>query len=133
MILAVQPSALLDRPEMASVAKTLRDNQTVRPAAPPPAETIDQLVVFWEGMPEGPTGPGRAPTFVPPPSGVIIRWLEPVAWDKVDRDHHPVAPGSRFTPARATTVPVAMDRLGVALTRPTIGRWFWPRKTRYEP
>jgi hypothetical protein len=84
VVLAVQPAALFARPEMVPIAKAMRENPELPVMLRQPIETIDQLVVFWEGMPpSGPTGPAPAPTFVPDVSGVIIRWLEPVAWDKL--------------------------------------------------
>jgi prepilin-type processing-associated H-X9-DG protein len=82
MVLAVQPAALFDHPEMAPIAKAMRDNPELAQPLRHLPETIDQIVVFWEGMPEGPSRPGN-PTFVPAPSGVVIRWVDAVDWDKL--------------------------------------------------
>jgi hypothetical protein len=82
VILAVQPAALFGRPEMAQIAKAFRDNPDLAPPLRLPPETIDQIVVFWEGWPAGPSRPGN-PAFVPAPSGVIIRWVDAVEWEKL--------------------------------------------------
>jgi hypothetical protein len=79
MILAVQPAALLGRPEMRPV---LKEDPMLGKAFPFPPDEVDQLVVFWEGTPANPTDLGRTP-MIPPPSGVIIRMANPQKWEKV--------------------------------------------------
>ncbi len=84
MFLALQPAALLGRPEMQPVLKLLGDQEGLVNTKELllPLDQIGQLLMFWEGSPTNPVNPGTTP-LIPPPSGVIVRSARPQEWKKV--------------------------------------------------
>ena len=81
MLLAIQPSTLLGKPEMRSV-RTLLESWQMRPQEfLLPLEEISQLLVFWEGSPANPDRPGTTP-LIASPSGFIVRPANAEAWQK---------------------------------------------------
>ena len=47
-----------------------------------PPEDVDQLLAFWEGIPQNPVNPSQTP-LIPIPSGVIVRFNKPVEWKTI--------------------------------------------------
>jgi len=106
MFVALQPAALLGRPEMQPVLKMLGDNEAIAKEFLLPIDQIDQLLLFWEGFPTN--SPPGAPTLIPPPSGYIVRSATPQEWKKVVR---------RRTPAMENVA-----HAGQTYLRPTAGQ-----------
>jgi hypothetical protein len=83
MFVAMQPAALLGRPEMAPVLKLLGNDSVLGKEFLLPLEEIDQLLIFWEGPPTNPAQPRMSPGLIPHPSGHIVRSAKPQEWTKV--------------------------------------------------
>ena len=79
MLVAARPAAILDRPEFRSFLKSLSEAQIVLLKLLPPKETAE-LLVFWEGLPANPGGPGTTPLIIPGPSGFVARMHKPTSW-----------------------------------------------------
>src|SRR5262249_47444519 len=79
MIVAVRPGSLLRRRDVRSLLDSLRQGSLLKNRFVIPPEEVEQLVVFWEGMPQAPTGPDRSP-LIPPPSGFVLRMTKPQDW-----------------------------------------------------
>jgi hypothetical protein len=75
ILIACKPAAVLSRPELTPALPLLKD-------LPMPAQEIEQLLIFWEGSPANPAQPVTQ-SFIPPPSGVIIRSVKPQDWKTV--------------------------------------------------
>jgi hypothetical protein len=79
MVLAIRPNALLKRRELRSLADKFKQIAPARALQAVPIEDVDQLLAFWEGMPDFPAGAAGAP-ILPPPSGVVLRMTKPQEW-----------------------------------------------------
>ncbi len=79
MLFALQPSILLERDEFKSLVRSLQQGALSRAPFVIPFEEIDQLICFWEGLPEPPGQPARSP-FIPPPSGIVIHSKKAQDW-----------------------------------------------------
>jgi hypothetical protein len=129
MVVAVQPAALLERDEVRSLLRSIQEGPNPQTPFVIPLEETDQLMLFWEGLPEPPGQPGSSP-FVPPPSGVVIHSPKAQDWKtaltrkfgspverQVDRQTYlgfskPFLPGwCGFTPDDRTLVLAGEDTL----------------------
>jgi len=80
MVIAIRPGALLKRRELRTLVDKLRQIGSLKALQAVPLEEVDLFLAFWEGIPQSPDQPGHAPTFVPPPSGVVVRMAKPYEW-----------------------------------------------------
>src|SRR5262249_45964268 len=81
MLFAVQPAALLERDEARSLARSIQQGASAKALFVVPLEDVDQLFLFWEGLPEVPGQPGRSP-MIPPPSGIAVHSNKAQDWNK---------------------------------------------------
>jgi hypothetical protein len=79
MVLAVRPAALLQRREIRSLLDSFRQTLNGKGVLVFPPEDVEQLLVFWEGIPPSPVNPGQSP-LIPFPSGVIVRFTKAIDW-----------------------------------------------------
>jgi Protein of unknown function (DUF1559)/BlaR1 peptidase M56 len=129
MLLAVQPTAFLERDEVKSLVRSMQQGANSKAPFVIPLEETDQLILFWEGLPEPPGQPGSS-SFLPPPSGIVIHSSRAQDWKtaltqhfgspnerQVDRQTYlgfskPLLPGwCGFTPDDRTLVLAGEDTL----------------------
>jgi prepilin-type processing-associated H-X9-DG protein len=79
MIVAVRPQSLLQRPDLRPILESMKRSPAFQKMLLVPPEDVEQLMAFWEGIPQGPVQPGRSP-LVPFPSGVVLRMAKPQQW-----------------------------------------------------
>jgi hypothetical protein len=79
MFFALQPAVLLERDEIKSLVRSMQKSALAKAPFVIPFEEIDQLVCFWEGIPEPPGQLARSP-FIPPPSGIVIHSKKTQDW-----------------------------------------------------
>src|SRR5262249_42358453 len=72
MVLAIRPGSLLSRRDVRSLLKSMRQGPSLLKALFIPPEDVEQLLVFWEGMPVASGQPGPSP-MIPSPSGFVLR------------------------------------------------------------
>jgi prepilin-type processing-associated H-X9-DG protein len=81
LIVAVRPNVLLDRREVRTLLESIKQSSAFKAALILPPEEVEQLIVFWEGIPQAPATAdlGRTP-MVPFPSGAVLRTSKPQEW-----------------------------------------------------
>ena len=81
LIVAVRPNVLLDRREVRTLLESIKQSSAFKAALILPPEEVEQLIVFWEGIPQAPATAdlGRTP-MVPFPSGGVLRTSKPQEW-----------------------------------------------------
>jgi Protein of unknown function (DUF1559)/BlaR1 peptidase M56 len=79
MVLAVQAAALLETAEAKALVRSMQRGPNSNSPFVIPLEETDQLVLFWEGLPEPPGQPGSS-SFVPHPSGIVIHSSKTQDW-----------------------------------------------------
>ena len=79
LLLAVRPAALLENAEIKSLVGSIPQGANMAASFVVPLEETDQLLFFWEGLPDAPGQPGSS-AFVPPPSGMVIHSSRPQDW-----------------------------------------------------
>ena len=82
MVVAIRPQSLLQRREFRTLLESLKQSPALKGALVAPPEEVEQLLAFWEELPQAPAKRGRAP-LVPVPSGVILRMSKPQEWKLV--------------------------------------------------
>ncbi len=82
MVLAIRPAALVQRQEIRTLLDSFRQTLNGKAVLVFPPEDVDQLLAFWEGIPQNPVNPSQTP-LIPIPSGVIVRFTKPVEWKTV--------------------------------------------------
>ena len=79
MVVAVRPRALLGRREVRSLLESVKQGSAFKEALVVPPEEVEQLLVFWEGIPQAPSDSRQTP-MVPFPSGGVVRTSKPQDW-----------------------------------------------------
>jgi prepilin-type processing-associated H-X9-DG protein len=79
LLLAFRPAALLENAEIKSLIGSIPQGANPTTSFVVPLEEMDQLLIFWEGLPEAASHPGSS-AFVPPPSGMVIHSSRPQDW-----------------------------------------------------
>ena len=79
LLFALKPAALLEREEIKALVRDMAPGVLTKSGLVLPHEEIEQLVCFWEGLPEAPGQPGRSP-FIPHPTGIIYRATKAQDW-----------------------------------------------------
>ena len=79
MVVAVRPQAVLGRREVLALLESVKQSSAFKGALVVPPEEVEQLLVFWEGIPETPSDSRRTP-MVPFPSGGVVRTSKPQDW-----------------------------------------------------
>jgi prepilin-type processing-associated H-X9-DG protein len=83
MLLALQPSGLLARPELRQLWDAIRHVEPfLRGSEKLPPEQIKQVLIFWEGTPPAAAGPG-ALGLIPPPSGLVLHMASAQDWKRL--------------------------------------------------
>ena len=79
LLLALRPAALLENAEIKSLIGSIPQGANPTTSFVVPLEETDQLLIFWEGLPDAASHPGSS-AFVPPPSGMVIHSSRPQDW-----------------------------------------------------
>jgi hypothetical protein len=79
MVLAVHSAALLESDEAKALVRSMQRGPSSSSPFVVPLEETDELVLFWEGLPEPPGQPGSS-SFVPHPSGIVIHSSRAQDW-----------------------------------------------------
>jgi beta-lactamase regulating signal transducer with metallopeptidase domain len=75
LVIALRPHALLERREMRTLLESIKQTLAFKGVLAVPPEDVEQLLVFWEGIPQAPAESGRTP-----PSGGVLRTSKPQEW-----------------------------------------------------
>ena len=65
--------------EIKALVRDMRQGALAKSPLVIPPEEIEQFACFWEGLPEAPGPPGSS-SFVPPPSGIVMRSTKAQDW-----------------------------------------------------
>ena len=87
MVVAVRPHALLERREVRSLLESIKQSSAFKEALAVPPEDVEQLLVFWEGIPQAPVESSRT-SMVPVPSGGVLRTSKPQEWTPLLKNQH---------------------------------------------
>lgn len=79
MILAIRPAALVQHREIRTLVDSFRQTMSGKAVLVFPADDVEQLVAFWEGISQNPVNPGQTP-LIPVPSGGVVRFTKPIDW-----------------------------------------------------
>ena len=94
MVVAVRPEALLGRREIRTLLESLKQSPVLKGLLIVPPEDIEQLLVFWEGIPRASGGDGQSRPLVPFPSGGVLRMSKPQDWKAIVKKRTRFAAGS---------------------------------------
>ncbi len=87
MVVAVRPHALLERREVRTLLESIKQSSAFKGALAIPPEDLEQVLVFWEGIPQAPTDARQTP-MVPFPSGGVLRMSKPQDWKSLFKNPH---------------------------------------------
>ena len=82
MVLAIRPAALIQRQEIRTLLDSFRQTMNGKAVLVFAPEDVDQLLAFWEGIPQSAVNPSQTP-MIPIPSGVIVRFNKPLDWKTI--------------------------------------------------
>jgi len=79
IVLAIRPAALVQHREIRTLVDSFRQTMNGKAVLVFPPDDVEQLVAFWEGIPQHPVNPGQSPV-IPLPSGAVVRFTKPIDW-----------------------------------------------------
>ncbi|MFI5459683.1 MAG: M56 family metallopeptidase [Isosphaerales bacterium] len=82
MVVAVRPQTLLQRREVRTLLESIKQSPAFQRLLVVPPEDVEQLLVFWEGLPQAERGrtPLESLLTVSLPSGMVVRMTKPQEW-----------------------------------------------------